>query len=104
MEKRRKIADRYLKSITNLKLPYQHPDTNSCWHLFVIQAKDRNQLYQKLKEKGIVTQVHYIPVNKQPFYNLAELEHSTHLYNHCLSIPIYVDLTNEDQLKIIDSL
>jgi len=51
-----------------------------------------------------MTQVHYIPVAKQPFYKSKELENSNHFYQHCLSIPIYVDLTNKEQLKVINSL
>ena len=104
VEKRREVARHYLSKVKNFKLPYQHPDTNSSWHLFVVQTENRQAVYQRLKEKKIMTQVHYIPIGNQPFYNREGLEHSNHLYEHCLSIPIYVDLTREDQLKVINSL
>jgi UDP-4-amino-4,6-dideoxy-N-acetyl-beta-L-altrosamine transaminase len=102
--KRRKVAERYLSELKNVTLPYQHPDTNSSWHLFVIQAGDRKSIYQQLKKQGIQTQVHYIPVNKQPFYYCKQLKNSNSFYQHCLSLPIYVDLTSQNQLKVIKSL
>jgi UDP-4-amino-4,6-dideoxy-N-acetyl-beta-L-altrosamine transaminase len=102
--KRRKIAERYLNKLEGEILPYQHPDTNSSWHLFVIKIENRKSIYQKLKEQGISTQVHYIPVSHQPFYNQLPLQNSSDFYQHCLSLPIYVDLSVEDQDKVISSL
>lgn len=102
VEKRRKIAKRYLTELKNVMLPYQHPDAKSSWHLFVVQVKYRNTIYQQIKSKGIMTQVHYIPVNQQPFYNQKQLENSSNFYKNCLSLPIYVELNNEEQGKIIN--
>jgi UDP-4-amino-4,6-dideoxy-N-acetyl-beta-L-altrosamine transaminase len=104
VQKRREVAKTYISKVKNYTLPYQHPDTNSSWHLFVIQTSDRKALYQRLKQQEILTQVHYIPVVNQPFYDRKKLKNSDHLYRHCLSIPIYVDLTKEDQLRVINSL
>ena len=104
VQRRREIAELYLSKLKGVVLPYQHPDTNSSWHLFVVQTRNRDAVYQRLKEKEIMAQVHYIPIGKHPFYNRERLRHSNVLYEHCLSIPIYVDLTGEDQLKVINSL
>jgi UDP-4-amino-4,6-dideoxy-N-acetyl-beta-L-altrosamine transaminase len=104
VSKRRNIAKRYLKELKGVTLPYQHPDTDSSWHLFVIQVEDRKSTYEHLKIKGIMTQVHYIPVNKQPFYNQEQLNKSDNFYQHCLSLPIYADLTNKDQSKVVSSI
>jgi UDP-4-amino-4,6-dideoxy-N-acetyl-beta-L-altrosamine transaminase len=104
VEKRRKIARCYLSELKELILPYQHPDTNSSWHLFVVKIKDRKAVYQKLKSQEIITQVHYIPVNQQPFFDQEQLKNGADFYNHCLSLPIYVDLTNQEQLKVINNL
>jgi len=93
-----------LSKLKNITLPFQHKDTNSSWHLFVIQVKDRKATYQKLKAQGILTQVHYIPVNSQPFYAYPNLQNSADFYQHCLSLPIYVDLNPKDQEKVINSL
>lgn len=102
--KRREIVKQYFDKLDNSVLPYQHPDTNSSWHLFVIKIKNRKETYNKLKKQSVMTQVHYIPVNTQPFYNKESLKNSTAFYHHCLSLPIYVDLTNDEQHKVINLL
>ena len=104
VEKRQKIAMRYLNELKNIELPYQHPDVKSSWHLFVIKIKNRKKVYNHLKSQGIMSQVHYIPVNKQPYYGCKSLENSENYYQECLSLPIYVDLTIEDQGKVIKIL
>ena len=102
--KRREIAKQYFDKLDNGILPYQHPDTNSSWHLFVIQIENRRKTYKRLKEQEIMTQVHFIPVNTQPFYNRKTLKNSNIFYQHCLSLPIYADLTNSEQNKVIHFL
>ena len=102
--KRRKIAQYYLSQLKGVTLPYQHPDAKSSWHLFVIQVANRKAAYQQLKVQGILTQVHYIPVNTQPFYAQKALENSANFYQHCLSLPIYADLSIEEQEKVVNSL
>ncbi|MBT5338512.1 UDP-4-amino-4,6-dideoxy-N-acetyl-beta-L-altrosamine transaminase [Candidatus Falkowbacteria bacterium] len=104
VEKRREIAKRYLNELKNVTLPYQHPDANSSWHLFVVKIKDRKAVYQQLKVQGIMTQVHYIPVTQQPFYHREQLKNSDSFYQQCLSLPIYADLTSQEHSKVIKSL
>ena len=104
ISERRAIAEYYLNEFDNAILPYQHPDTNSSWHLFVVKIKDRKKCYDKLKKYGIAAQVHYIPVTKQPFHvgSSESVECSVSFYQHALSIPIYVGLSKKDQLKIVN--
>ena len=104
VSRRREIVKQYFDKLDNSMLPYQHPDSNSSWHLFVIQTEDRKATYKQLKTQGIMTQVHYIPVTSQPFYNRKKLKNSDDFYRHCLSLPIYVDLTDEEQLRVVSSL
>lgn len=104
VEKRQKIAVKYLKELKNIELPYQHQDTKSSWHLFVVKVKNRKKVFNELRECGVTSQVHYIPVNKQPYYGNRSLKNSDSYYNKCLSLPIYVDLTREEQDKVINSL
>ena len=104
VSKRREIAKQYFDELNDSILPYQHPDTKSSWHLFVIQLEDRKKTFQKLKGQGVETQVHYIPVNSQPFYNREPLKNSDFFYQHCLSLPIYVGLSDKEQTKIIKNL
>ena len=51
-----------------------------------------------------MAQVHYIPVNHQPFHNAKILINSDVFYQYCLSLPIYVDLTVDEQKKVISFL
>ena len=102
--RRREIVKQYFDKLDNSVLPYQHPDANSSWHLFVIQTEDRKATYKQLKTQGIMTQVHYIPVTSQPFYNRKKLKNSADFYRHCLSLPIYADLSNNEQNKVINLL
>ncbi len=104
IEKRRVIAKRYSVELGNELLPYQHPDASSSWHLFVIKIDDRKKTYQQLKKHEIAAQVHYIPVNIQPFHNRKKLKNNADFYQHCLSLPIYVDLTEQEQTEIILNL
>jgi len=104
--KRRKIAKQYFDKLDDNILPYQHLDTKSSWHLFIIKSSNRKETYIKLKEQGVITQVHYIPVNTQPYYskNTLQNKNSDKFYQHCLSLPIYADLTIDEQDKVINSL
>jgi len=102
--KRREVAQYYLANLEGAMLPYQHPDTNSSWHLFVIRVEDRKSIYQQLKSQEILAQVHYIPVNEQPFYHRLVLPNSANFYQHCLSLPIYVDLSVDDQNRVLNAL
>ncbi len=102
--KRRDISERYFDELPEKLLPYQHPDTRSSWHLFVIRTKNRKEVFEQLKEQGIMTQVHYIPVNVQPFYNKKQLKNSGEFYQQCLSLPIFPNLTVQHQGSVSTAL
>jgi dTDP-4-amino-4,6-dideoxygalactose transaminase len=89
-------------------------NSNTAWHLYVLQinfdelGKTRTQFMQNLKNNGIGTQVHYIPLYYQPYYkNLygeMSLLGAENYYKTCLSIPLYVGLREEDQNYIIQKI
>jgi UDP-4-amino-4,6-dideoxy-N-acetyl-beta-L-altrosamine transaminase len=111
-KRRREIVDTYNKAfqnIPNIKIPYEEKNVDSCFHLYVLQidfdkiGKNRKQVMEELKQKGIGTQVHYIPVNSQPYYVKKYGEYiakdypaAESYYKKCLSIPLYPKMTNED--------
>ena len=69
----------------------------------------RAELMNKLKKRGILCQVHYIPVTSQPYYlelgyNTTEYPESLNFYKEALSIPLYYTLSNEDQRSVIKIL
>jgi UDP-4-amino-4,6-dideoxy-N-acetyl-beta-L-altrosamine transaminase len=107
--KRREIAKRYLSELQDITLPYQHPDTNSSWHLFVIQVKNRKAIQQRLKGQGIGSQIHYIPVVSQPYYqdmghNIKQYPATDVYYQSALSIPLYCDFSSVEQELVISSI
>ena len=102
VSKRKEIAEFYLQNLDKKITPIQLSDTHSSWHLFVVQVSNRQKIYQQLKDSGIQSQVHYIPVNSQPFYNHKNLPNCETFYERCLSLPIYFDLT-KDQCKQVVS-
>jgi dTDP-4-amino-4,6-dideoxygalactose transaminase len=111
VSKRHEIANRYyeLLSETNLTLPWQHPDSYSGLHLFVIRVPKKNQkshitIFNELREAGIGVNLHYIPVYLQPYYEnlgfkLGHCPNAEDYYAEAISIPMYSALS-EDQLQI----
>jgi len=98
-----------------LILPWQHPDTNSSWHLYVVQPDptrtrvNRLRLYHGLRERQIHAQVHYIPVHTQPWYRdlgfkPGNFPVAEHYYSGALSLPLYPDLTDEEQTRVVAAL
>ena len=101
---RREIAGRYMEALDSDVLPYQHCDAKSSWHLFVVNLDDRKRMYDKMRQEGIASQVHYIPIPMQPFYDREVPKNSNTFYQRCLSLPIYADLKLSEQRKVIEVL
>jgi perosamine synthetase len=82
---------------------------SSSWHLFVIQIPNRNKVKQYLNDHGIGAQIHYMPVYYHPYYQQLEYQKglcpiAEDYYEHCLSLPCYVGLTQEQQNYVIKTL
>jgi perosamine synthetase len=76
---------------------------------FTAAGTTRAMLMGKLRQRGVVTQVHYIPVPTQPFYQRlgfvnADYPQANAYYAQALSLPLYVDLTDEQQDSVITLL
>ncbi len=110
LERRRKIADRYFDAFArlgNIACPVSpHATGQSGWHLFVLRinfdllGQSRATLMRKLADRGVGTQVHYIPVHRQPYWRARypdlSLPGADAYYNNCLSIPFYPAMSDED--------
>ena len=64
---------------------------------------------KKLSEKGITTQIHYIPIPMHPYYssmgfNMKNLSNSFKYYEKALSIPIFYQLSKKNLKKIVNNL
>jgi len=79
------------------------------YHLYIILVQDRKELYDYLRENEILTQVHYIPVPSMPYYKELgwqknDFPLAENYYEHCLSLPMFPSLTEEDQQYVIDKI
>ena len=112
LAKRRAIAKRYHEAFANSPVQPLYPyDEGSAYHLFVVrvQTDDKKALFEKLLAKGVGVQLHYIPVNKQPFYRKRGYgEEATpqmdKYYQEAISLPIYPTLGEEEQEFVIHTL
>lgn len=111
--RRHALAARYDAALADLPLrtPWQHPDTYSAYHLYVVRcdAVLRRAVFEKLRAAGIGVNVHYIPVHTQPYYQqlgflpgdfpLAEI-----YYAEAISLPLFPTLSEADQDAVIAAL
>lgn len=109
--KRRKIATRYnakLKEVADVEIVGEGCEEGA-YHLYVIKVADseiRLALYEHMKSKGIYCNVHYIPVYRHPYYESIGYAKglcpkSEEFYDIILSIPMYIDLTEAEQDKVV---
>jgi len=117
IQKRQTIAKRYNEAFDNHTIIKPlYPYTNqSYYHLFVVLIDfskldiSKQQLINKLREKNIGVQVHYKPINKQPYYKTLGYGNENtptmdKYIQQCLSLPIYPLLKEDEQEYIIDIL
>lgn len=118
IERRRALADTYdrlLAPLAPLVRPIgRTPWSHSAFHLYVVQIDfaaagcSRAALMRALHEQGIGSQVHYLPVNRQPYYaersDQSAFPGSDQYYARCLSLPLYPALTDGDVGRVVDTL
>lgn len=112
VERRRALVARYNEAFADVEgiiCPQQADGCNNSWHLYVVQVKNRKDVYDKLREAGVYANVHYIPVYKHPYYQrhgYADIccENADELYSHMISLPLYPGLINEEQEYIITQI
>jgi len=88
---------------------------NSAYHIYVIQVSfedigiNRGKVMELLKERGIGTQVHYIPVHLHPYYQSRGFKPGDfpvveNYYKQALTIPLYYSLSDQEQQSVIEKL
>lgn len=114
---RRALAKRYDEALSDVPLvrPWQHPDTLSSYHLYVIRldlassAVGHREAFDQLREKGVGVNLHYIPVYLQPYYEglgftAGLCPEAERYYSEAISIPLFAGLKPEEQDHVITSL
>lgn len=106
--KRRKIANYYIKNINNplIILPKSPVEDMHVWHLFVIRTENRDKLQSYLQSNGIQTLIHYpIPIHKQEAYkewNNLSYPITEKIHYEVLSLPISPVMTQREIEKVVE--
>ena len=103
-EKRKMIARRYHEEFKNpnIKAQFQPDGHASVFHLFVVTTSDRDHMIKYLNEKNIFPGLHYpVPCHLQKAYSslgnkIGSFPNSEYLASHCLSLPMYAELSDEE--------
>jgi UDP-4-amino-4,6-dideoxy-N-acetyl-beta-L-altrosamine transaminase len=113
---RRAIARRYDLAFNGLPLltPWQHPDSQSSYHLYPVRVKaecnkTQKEVYQRMRSEEIMVNIHYIPVYRQPLYEalgypLGYCGEAERFFKEVISLPMYASLTLEEQTETIEKL
>lgn len=111
MKKRRQeLVQRYDEAFADLEgvtTQARPKDDDTCWNLMIVRTWGRTGLYEYLLEKGIRTDVHYIPVHTQPYYQehfgtrRGDYPVAEKYYAQALSLPLFPDLSDEEQDHVI---
>ncbi len=118
VERRHYIARRYDNELVGLPLlaPWQHPDSYSSYHLYPIRIKlggcengTQRYVYDTLQMAGINVNLHYIPVYRQPYYELMGFKsgycpESEKYYKETISLPMYPAMNERQQEQVISVL
>jgi len=115
--RRHVLACRYdtLLAPMPLTIPWQHPDSYSGLHLYVVRLKldemqrTHRQVFDALRAKGIGVNLHYIPVHTQPYFQrmgfkAGDFPEAERYYAQAISLPLYATLTETQQDEVVAAL
>jgi dTDP-4-amino-4,6-dideoxygalactose transaminase len=115
--RRHALAMRYDELLADFPVttPWQHPDSYSGLHLYVIRlqqdkiGRTHRQVFESLREQGIGVNLHYIPVHTQPFYQAKgfvaeDFPEAMAYYGEAISLPMFQGLTDDQQDDVIRAL
>ena len=115
--KRHELAQRYNELLKDLPitLPWQHDDSYSGLHLYVIRLqldkidKTHLEVFEGMRAAGILVNLHYIPVHMQPYYQdlgfeVGQFPQAEQYYKEAISIPMFPTMTKEQQNEVVTKL
>lgn len=118
-ESRQKVAAAYsaaFSRLDGLEVPTDSSETTSSWHLYILRLRlerlriTRGQFVELLKDRGVGTSVHFIPLHLQPYYQKAlgyregDLPCAEREYPRCISLPIYPTMSEDGVRYVIESV
>lgn len=114
IQQRREIATFYtgaFQDIEGVIVPKQLEETNSGWHLYMIQLEraSRKQIFEQMRSLNIGVHVHYIPVYWHPYYQQLGYErglcpNAENWYERALTLPIHPSITTENLSIIVSNI
>jgi len=116
IRRRVEIAKKYDKAFAgSIVKPLYTFDGTSSYHLYVVLVDftkltiSKEEMFEELKKMHVGVQLHYIPINKQPYYKELGYgsEHTPVMdryYQECFSLPMYPKMTHDQQNYVIESL
>ena len=117
VSKRHVLAAQYDNLLKNLPVttPWQHADSYSSLHLYVIRLPINNskvnhrEVFERLQANGIGVNLHYIPVYRQPYYEKMgytpnDFPEAERYYAEAISLPMYPGLTETQKSEVIQKL
>lgn len=110
--RRREIAKAYLNGITNEKIKMQQMPSwaDGIYHLFVITTDEKQAFVKHLADNNITAAFHYpVPCHLQKAYaslgyKKGDFINAEYLADHCVSLPMYAELTDEDVARVINCI
>jgi hypothetical protein len=115
--RRRALAARYDELLKDLPLvtPYVLKGANPSWHIYIVRVdfshlkKTKKQIFEEMKAQGFILNLHYIPVHTQPYYQSLgyrpeNFPNAMIYYAEALTLPLYYDLTDEQQTEVTAAL
>ncbi len=115
--KRHDLAKRYDELLQDLPLtlPWQHPDSYSGLHLYVIRLqldkinRSHLEVFEGMRAADILVNLHYIPVHMQPYYQdlgfeVGQFPQAEQYYKEAISIPMFPTMTEDQQDTVISTL
>lgn len=114
---RHELAKRYDKLLKDLPVitPWQEKESFSAYHLYVIRLKldeitpSHVEVFEALRAKEIMVNLHYIPVHTQPYYQemgfkVGDFPEAEKYYAEAISIPLFPTLTCAEQDYVVAAL
>ncbi|GHA30205.1 UDP-4-amino-4,6-dideoxy-N-acetyl-beta-L-altrosamine transaminase [Salinimicrobium marinum] len=111
LDRRREVASQYYEAFKNSEYIKGQSAVieGHAYHLYIIEVENRLGLYNFLREHDIFAQIHYIPCHLMPYYRQfgwkeGDLPNSEEYYKHCISLPMFPTLTNDEQSFVIEKI
>ncbi|NRB72730.1 MAG: UDP-4-amino-4,6-dideoxy-N-acetyl-beta-L-altrosamine transaminase [Verrucomicrobiales bacterium] len=119
IERRQQVVSKYNEAFAELELlktpsigPWIGDENELSWHLYPVRVdfkslgKSKKQFAAELREKGIGSQVHYIPVSEQPYYRSegVHFPNANSFYDSVISLPLFPSMTDSDSSLVCEAV